>query len=77
MRMPELSRAFNDRDPATPRIRRRGGRQSVSIVLEAGRRYALRYRDGARNWFDDGSVDWSEDNGLGDANGVINLNVPR
>lgn len=42
-------------------MRRRGDRQSVSVVLEAGRRYALRSRDGAGNWLDDDSVRWFED----------------
>jgi len=53
---------FNGWDPSANPMRRRGDRQSVSVVLDAGRRYAFRYRDRNGGWFDDESVEgsWSE-----------------
>jgi 1,4-alpha-glucan branching enzyme len=69
---------FNDWNPdATPMRRRRGDRQSVSVVLGTDRRYAFRYRDRTGNWFDDDQADGFENNGLGGDNGIIDLRRSR
>jgi 1,4-alpha-glucan branching enzyme len=67
---------FNGWDPSAAPMRRRRDRRSVSVVLDAGHRYAFRYLDRAGCWFDDDNIDRYEDNGLGGANGIIDLGEP-
>jgi 1,4-alpha-glucan branching enzyme len=64
---------FNDWNPSTTRMRRRGDRQSVTIALDSGGRYAFRYRDRVGTWFNDDTADELEDNGLGGLNSIIDL----
>jgi 1,4-alpha-glucan branching enzyme len=64
---------FNDWDSTTTRLRKRGDVRSASITLDSGHRYAFRYVDDAREWFNDEQPDEFEGNGFGDANGIIDL----
>jgi 1,4-alpha-glucan branching enzyme len=64
---------FNGWDPEATIMRRRGQKQSASVTLEAGQRYAFRYRDASGAWFDDPTIDLRDDNGVGGTNCVIDL----
>ena len=63
---------FNDWDPTATTLRKRGDKRSVSVTLDAGRKYAFRYCvDGV--WFNDESAHAYEPNDFGDDNAIIDL----
>jgi len=64
---------FNDWDPSSLVLRKRGDTCTASVELEPGRRYAFRYVAEDGRWFNDDQSDDFESNGLGDTNGVIDL----
>lgn len=64
---------FNDWDDAGTTLRKRGEKRSASVTLEAGRRYAFRYRAADGSWFNDEAADAYERNEFGDDNSIIDL----
>jgi hypothetical protein len=57
---------------ATP-LKRRGQSRTASITLDAGRRYAFRYRRADGAWFNDDAADDYEPNEYGGYNCIIDL----
>jgi len=64
---------FNDWDPNSTALRKRGDSRSVSMTLDPGRRYAFRYRTATGEWFNDESAHAYERNEFGDDNAIIDL----
>jgi 1,4-alpha-glucan branching enzyme len=64
---------FNGWDPLATPLQRRGKSRTVSVTLDAGRRYAFRYRRANGECFNDEAADDYEPNEHGGYNCVIDL----
>jgi len=63
---------FNNWQPGRHLFARRANRTwSVSLTLEAGRRYAFRYLTGRGEWLDEAEADGREPNDYGGENCVV------
>jgi 1,4-alpha-glucan branching enzyme len=63
---------FNDWEPgASPLIKRSNNTRSVTVTLEAGRRYAFRYYQEDGRWFNDEAADEYVKNEHGGENCVV------
>ena len=63
---------FNEWDPDdTPLINDDDGVASVTLALDAGQRYAFRYRTKDGKWFNDEGADDYEPNEFGGSNGIL------
>ena len=63
---------FNDwGEPGVPLVRNGDAQLTATVSLEAGKRFAFRYRTGDGRWFNDEGADDYEDNEFGGSNGVI------
>jgi len=63
---------FNDwAEPGVPLVLNGDAQLTATVSLEAGKRYAFRYRTGDGRWFNDEGADDYEDNEFGGSNGVI------
>lgn len=64
---------FNEWDATATTLRKRGDSRSASVTLDAGRRYAFRYRAADGSWFNDDGAHAYERNEFGDDNAIIDL----
>ncbi|MFC1862608.1 isoamylase early set domain-containing protein [Thermodesulfobacteriota bacterium] len=65
---------FNDWNPKiTPMVKRKDGRWSVTISLEAGREYRYRYLLDGKNWENDWNADKYEKNSYGTEDSIIRI----
>jgi 1,4-alpha-glucan branching enzyme len=63
---------FNEWDPnATKLVKRANNTRSASIVVDAGQRYAFRYRTEDGEWFNDDAADAYESNEHGTENSIV------
>jgi 1,4-alpha-glucan branching enzyme len=68
---------FNDWDDSGLPLRQSGGALKASVTLDAGHRYAFRYRRDDGEWFNDPGADGYEPNVYGGLDCVIDLTNPR
>jgi 1,4-alpha-glucan branching enzyme len=68
---------FNDWDGGGLPLRRSGAEWKASVTLDAGQRYAFRYRRSNGEWFNDPDADGYEPNEFGGDDCVIDLTDPR
>ena len=66
---------FNRWSPTATPLADDGETASASVILNAGRRYAFRYVDQDKHWFDDDDADDFESNSLGGTNSVVDLTL--
>ena len=64
---------FNGWDESATTLRKRGETRSANVTLDAGRRYAFRYRTADGEWFNDEAAHSYERNDFGGDNGIIDL----
>ncbi|MGH3599354.1 MAG: isoamylase early set domain-containing protein [Pseudonocardiaceae bacterium] len=62
---------FNGWDPEATLMIERGTTCQASVVVDAGRRYAFRYRTASGRWFNDEAAHDYEQNGFGEKNSVV------
>lgn len=64
---------FNDWDPSSTPLRKRGEVRTASVMLDPGTRYSFRYRTADGEWFNDEAAHAYERNEFGGDNAVIDL----
>ena len=64
---------FNGWDPTATPMKKRGDVRTVTVTLQAGRRYRFRYLDVLGRWHDDPAADDVEPGGVGSTDCIIDL----